>query len=259
MDKCPTQELFFIYQIYQFIFGIYFHIDKTLFIIALSYAQLDKEGQGVNIWRKGCASMCQKIKEIHGLQPADILSKYLDSTASFVNMYDVLSKMEIPCIGADFSGLQKKLKLPKDDSIWGMAASRDKDLIIVYSKKLSRFMCNYVLAHELGHCCLHLPISAEFHVELKMGNDVYSDSSIPLHRPLWIMRQRSSKKFQSKELEANHFAMQLLLPDILLDKYKSRNSLITAQDLSEHFKVPKHLAQARIDYYNGKSGGGQPI
>lgn len=241
------------------IFGIYSYFDKTLFIVALSYAQLDKEGQVVNIWRKGCASMCKKIKEIHGLQPVDILNRHLDSTASFVDMHDILLKMEIPCIGADFSGLQKNLKLPKDDSIWGMAASRDEELIIAYSKKLSRFMCNYVLAHELGHCCLHLPISAEFHVELKTGDDVYSDSSLPLHKPSWIMRQRSSKEFQLKESEANYFAMQLLLPDILLSKYKSCNSLITAQDLSKDFEVPIRLAQARIDFYNGKSGGGQPI
>lgn len=241
------------------IFGISSHFDKTLFIVALSYAQLDKEGQVVNIWRKGCASMCQKIKEIHGLQPDDILSRHLDSTASFVDMYDILSKMEIPCIGADFSGLQKKLKLSKNNSIWGMAASKDEELIIAYSKKLSWFMCNYVLAHELGHCCLHLPISAEFHVELKTGDDLYSDSSILSHRPSWIMRQRSSKEFQLKESEANRFAAQLLLPDILLSKYKSRNSLITAQDLSRDFKVPIRLAQARIDFYNEKSNGGQPI
>lgn len=196
--------------------------------------------------------MCKKIKEIHGLRPADILSTYLDDRASFVDMHDILSKMGIPCIKADFSELQKNLNLPKDDAIWGMAASRGEELIIAYSKKLSRFMSNYVLAHELGHCCLHLPVSAEFHVELKTGNDVYSDSSISMHRLSLISRLRASKEFQSKESEADDFATNLLLPDALLDAYKNHSSPLTARNLSEDLKVPIQLAQAKI--YEGKRG-----
>lgn len=208
----------------------------------------------MKISRKERVSMCQKIKEIHGLQPANILSAYLDSTASFVNMQDILSKMGIPCIKADFSELGKSLNLAKDDAIWGLAASRGEDLIIAYSKKLDFLMQNYVLAHELGHCCRHLPISAEFHVELKKANDVYSDSSISSHKFPWIRMQFKSEKFSLKESEADEFAAQLLLPDALLNKYYARNAPLTAQNLSKDLKVPIRFAQAKIDHYSKKYG-----
>lgn len=208
----------------------------------------------MKIRQKERASMCQKIKEIHGLQPADILSTYLDGTVPFVNMQDILSKMKIPCIKADLSGLEKELNLSKDDAIWGLAASRGKELIIAYSKNLELPMRNYVLAHELGHCCLHLPISAEFHVELKAGNDVYSDSLFSLRKLPWVRRQSNSKDFLLKESEADTFAMQLLLPDFLLGKYRNRNFPPTAQALSKDFKVPIRFAQTKIDSYYRKSG-----
>lgn len=209
--------------------------------------------------------MCQKIREIHGLRPVDILSAHWDSTASFVNVQDILDKMGIPCMKADFSGLEKELKLSKDDTIWGLAASRDEELIIAYSKKLDFPMQNYVLAHELGHCCLHLPISAEFHVELKQANDVYSDSLTFLRVPSWIRAlaflrtpswaRAKSKEFSQKESEADEFAAQLLLPDTLLHKYQSRSSPLTAQSLSKDLKIPIRFAQARIDYIRNKAMG----
>jgi len=204
--------------------------------------------------------MCQKIREIHGLQPVDILSAHLNSTASFVNVQDILDKMGIPCMKVDFSGLEKELRLPKDDAIWGLAASRGEGLIIAYSKKLDFPMRNYVLAHELGHCCLHLPISAEFHVELKHANDVYSDSSTFLRVPSWIRAlvflrtpsriRAQSKEFSQKESEADEFAAQLLLPDTLLHKYRSRSSPLTAQSLSKDFKIPIRFARDRLTTYN---------
>lgn len=208
----------------------------------------------MEIRRRERVSMCRKIREIHGSQPVDILSRYLDSTASFVDMKDILSKMDIPCFKTDFSELEKKLNLPKDDTIWGLAASRGEELIIAYSKKLDLAMQNYVLAHELGHCCLHLPISAEFHVELKRANDVYSDSSISLRRFFWARKQADSEEFLLKESEADKFAVQLLLPDTLLSKYQNRASPPTARDLSKDLKVPIRFAQSGIDYYNRKHG-----
>ena len=199
---------------------------------------------------KGRVTMCKKISEIHGLQPNDILNAYFDSTASFVNMQDILSKMSIFCIKTDFSELEKNLNLSEDDAIWGLAASHGEELIIAYSKKLELNMQNYVLAHELGHCCLHLPISAEFHVELKRANDVYSDSStIFLHRLSWKRTQVKSDKFAAKELEADKFAAQLLLPDVLLSKYRNRNGPHLAQSLSKDLKVPVHFVQDRIDFF----------
>lgn len=209
----------------------------------------------VKIWRKERASMCQKLREIHGSQPDDILSRYLDSTASFVNMKDILLKMGIPCFKADFSELERKLGLPKDDTIWGLAASRGEELIIAYSKKLDLAMQNYVLAHELGHCCLHLPISAEFHVELKRANDVYSDSSISLHRFFGTRKQTDPEEFLLKESEADKFAAQLLLPDTLLSKYQNRTCPPTARDLSKNLKVPIPFAQSKINYYNNRKHG----
>lgn len=190
----------------------------------------------MKIRRKERVSVCQKIKEIHGLQPANILKTYLDSTASFFDMQDILSKMKIPCIMTDFSELEEDLNLSKDDAIWGLAASRGENLIIVYSKKLDSSMRNYVLAHELGHCCLHLPASTEFHVELKAGKDFYSfypDSSISLQKRLWMRGYSSLKGFLSKESEADNFAIQLLPPDFQLGKYQNGNSLLTTQHTSE--------------------------
>ena len=124
-----------------------------------------------------------------------------------VDVEKILDQLEIPFRSEDFTSLEKRLNLRSGDGIVGMAFSKGNDLGILYSKELDDDAKNYVLAHELAHCVLHMEPNSRFHVELKMNCDLYSeeqDESKP--------EEQRIKQDVKKEVEADEFAAALLLP-----------------------------------------------
>lgn len=181
-------------------------------------------------------SMCQKLKEIHGFRPQFILDTYCKSSDIPINMNEILKKMNISCLPSDFYELEANLQM-KHKSIMGMVASKGDALNILYSKHLNDATVNYILAHELGHCCLHLPATSEFHVELKTENDIYS-------YPTWFklaLDINSKKNSVRKEQEADTFAAHLLLPDRTYESYITHNPHLSCKQLSKIFGVPLKL------------------
>ena len=195
------------------------------------------------MWKKRRASvfMCKKISELHGLNPHTILSRYFDASSPSVNAKDILNRMDIYVRKVDFAPLEDELYIKGKDQILGLAASSGDDVIILYSEILDPVMANYVLAHELAHCCLHLPVSTEFHVELKTRDDIYQ-----------IPRESSSDFFKVpsdnalREQDADQFTAQLLIPDILLNKIKSYADPPDATTVSTILGVPQKIALMRL-------------
>lgn len=191
--------------------------------------------------RKERVVMCQKLKEINGLRPQFILDTYYQSSSIPINMKAILKSMKISCFPSNFSELETNLHI-KHRSILGMAASKGDNLIIIYSNHLDNVTANYVLAHELGHCCLHLPVTSEFHVELKTENDIYS-------YPTWLRLKfdvYSGRDSDPKEQEADAFAAHLLLPDQNFQHYISQKPRPNRQQLSKIFCVPSRLIDIKV-------------
>ena len=190
--------------------------------------------------------MCMKLKEIHKMQPHNILERYCQQSFDKVDILDILKRMKIQCHCVDFSSLESTLFLSGNDNIQGIAYSEGNDLKILYSNKLNQQEINYTLAHELAHCCLHLPVSADFHVEMKTRVDYYSYNS-------FLFIPKKGKRAKKKEIDADKFAANLLIPTSSLMNYLMSNSDLTSKSIAKHFDVPVELVYKKIELLNRKS------
>ena len=91
--------------------------------------------------------------------------------------------------------------------------------IIYLDERLSKNEQRFVLAHELGHMFLH-----------KKANAIFMDTRT----------QFNTDKF---ELEANTFAIDLLLPDSLLEEYKE----FTVEQISRLTGYHKRLIELKLN------------
>lgn len=194
--------------------------------------------------------MCKKLKEIHGLSPNDICREYeLEKT---VDMQGLLEDMEIKCMDYDFTPLEERLCFKGNDVILGMACAGKDDLLILHSSRLNDKEKNYVLAHELAHCCIHLPVSSEYHIELKTKNDIY-----PIMRSLYFLINFKNRHHQ-KEEEADCFAAELLIPTSEIMNVLSSDNVPTIHELSNYFCVPNYLVRLKIKLLN-QTFSGSPL
>ena len=186
---------------------------------------------------RGEMNMCQKIKEINALTSDQILEKRKTRTIP-INMKEILRDIGIVFQMVDFSDLQKKLKINKDDAILGMAFSNGDELGILYSNKIAGDAKNYVLAHELAHCCLHLHPSETFHVELKFSRDMYSEQK----RRSFLSLFADSVK----EIQADKFAAEILIPTDDINQYICKNQNATTEEIAKYFHVPEEIVRLKL-------------
>lgn len=180
--------------------------------------------------------MCKKIKEINALTSEQILKKRKTKSIP-VNMEEILDAVGVQYRMYDFSELQKALKINKGDAILGMALSNGNDLGILYSNQIANSSKNYVLAHELGHCCIHLHPSETFHVELKVSRDMYSKQQ----RRAFLSLLTDSVK----EIQADKFAADILIPTDDFHQFISENQEASHAQIADYFHVPEEIVRLK--------------
>lgn len=104
------------------------------------------------------------------------------------------------------------------EGVHGFYQYFQRNNIIYLDERLSKNEQRFVLAHELGHMFLH-----------KKANAIFMDTRT----------QFNTDKF---ELEANTFAIDLLLPDSLLEEYKE----FTVEQISRLTGYHQKLIELRI-------------
>lgn len=104
------------------------------------------------------------------------------------------------------------------EGVHGFYQYFQRNNIIYLDERLSKNEQRFVLAHELGHMFLH-----------KKANAIFMDTRT----------QFNTDKF---ELEANTFAIDLLLPDSLLEEYKE----FTVEQISRLTGYEQKLIELRI-------------
>lgn len=104
------------------------------------------------------------------------------------------------------------------EGVHGFYQYFQRNNIIYLDERLSKNEQRFVLAHELGHMFLH-----------KKANAIFMDTRT----------QFNTDKF---ELEANTFAIDLLLPDSLLKEYKE----FTVEQISRLTGYHKRLIELRV-------------
>lgn len=187
--------------------------------------------------KRGDVSMCKKIHEVNSLTPEIVLQKFWDKTIP-VDVKHILQNVGILCRENDFSKLESALHINKGDAILGLALSHGDDLGILFSPRMDQASINYVLAHELAHCVLHLEPSEEYHVELKMSKDLYSSNK----RKSVVSRYLNSHK----ELQADRFAADILIPTDALLEYLKKEKHVDIVGISKHFQVSKEIVRLKV-------------
>ncbi len=171
--------------------------------------------------------MCKKLRELDRLTPDEIL--LIAGVNSYpVDMHTILKKLGIRSGSMDFTEIEKEIPevIESRGSILGAVTIIDDDVNIFYSEGSTENRKRFTLAHELAHCCLNASSLRKGHIEFRFDEN----TSDP------------------KELAANIFAGQLLIPEKLLRKMY--NSLvIPAVDVMAHeFKVSTHVMEARLEH-----------
>lgn len=180
--------------------------------------------------RKGIF-MCKKLKEIHNLMPEDFLG---DLKELPVNINYILKKWNIDHTAVLFDSLQKDLPL-KNLKITGLSYAKEDDLFILYSKKSTLSEARFTLAHELGHCCMHMSVDSSCHIELQTVGDVLEKTG------------DSYKIFNAKkEEEADKFARSLLIPTNALLLLLQKETNWTIKRLADFFVVPIPQMQKKL-------------
>ncbi len=187
--------------------------------------------------KRGDTGMCKKIREVNALTAEALLQKFWDKKIP-VDVKHILQNIGILCRENDFSKLETALGIEKNDAVLGLALSHGDDLGILYSPHMDRETINYVLAHELAHCVLHLKPSEEYHVELKMSKDLYSSNK----RKYMISRYLNSHK----ELQADRFAADLLIPTEALLEFLKKAQHVDIACISKHFQTSTEIVCLKI-------------
>lgn len=195
---------------------------------------------------RGEERMCKKIKELKELSANEISSTYWDGKIP-VSLKTILSKLEIRFSEYDFSELEKGLQLKNDDAILGIAFTDKDRLGIIYSSRISRDAINYVLAHELAHCCLHMEPKEQFHVELKVASDIFSGTN--------KKSVLAGYSYSFKEIQADRFAADILIPTQALLDYLSNAPNRSIDDIAKHFHVSKEIVRLKVINLKGNKVG----
>jgi Zn-dependent peptidase ImmA (M78 family) len=97
----------------------------------------------------------------------------------------------------------------------GFYSSYKRSQFIHINSQLDEMAQRFVCAHELGHAVLHPKSNTPF------------------------LRANTLFSVEKLEVEANTFAVELLLPDDVIDQYQDTN--LTIYDVAKMYSVPQEL------------------
>ncbi len=171
--------------------------------------------------------MCKKLRELDGLTPDEIL--LIGGVNSYpVDMQAILKKLGIRSGSMNFSNVEAQIPqvIESRGPILGAVTIIDDDVNIFYSESSTDNRKRFTLAHELAHCCLNASSLRKGHIEFRFD-------------------ERTS---DPKELAANIFAGQLLIPEKPLRKMYDSLVLPAADVMAREFKVSTHVMEARLEH-----------
>lgn len=173
---------------------------------------------------KDCINMCKILKEISGLSADELLKKYNISSTPPIDLKNLLERIGVSSYPYDFSKVEK-LAGYEPNTIIGAAISTEDNLDIMYAKNMSENRVRFTIAHELAHCCLHSDNLKIKHIELRLDKDA-----------------------SPREMNANIFAEELLIPQKSLNAIYDKLYVPTLSVLSEIFKVSTNVMRARLGH-----------
>lgn len=175
---------------------------------------------------KSVMVMCTILEKIRGQAAIDLLVQYNIELVPPIDISLLLEQIGISLISKDFSELEKQCNIDSG-SILGAAVSKGNNLAIFYRKQDTYNRKIFTIAHELGHCCRHADSLKINHVELRINSTTYDSKH---------------------EYEANVFAGELLIPEVVLLETYKQFLVPSLKFLSNLFCVSTNVMAARLDY-----------
>lgn len=177
-------------------------------------------------------TMCKTLNRIINKSAEDMLRECGQINQVPVDIMAVLDTYGIKSVATSFHNLEKSQKM-EDGEILGLVLLNDDDVGLFYRETDSVHRQRFTIAHELGHCSLDSESLKEGYVELRY--DI--DSGNP------------------KEVAANTFAGELLIPERSLRNIIQRLYVPTINGLADIFDVSvsvmrKRLEVLEISYYD---------
>lgn len=121
-----------------------------------------------------------------------------------------------------------------DDTVRGYIEKRTQGWYICVNRTDGIYRQRFTIAHELGHYLLHF-------VAEEVGFSHHDSDSV-----MW-RDENASSGVDPKEVQANQFASELLIPRDALDYYISKG-VCNLNDLSQEFHTSKISMQYRLDH-----------
>jgi Zn-dependent peptidase ImmA (M78 family) len=151
----------------------------------------------------------------------------------------LLQRMGVGSFPVPVEGIAKRLGVvvqvvPLDDHLSGMAFVKEGHSVIVVNASHHPNRQRFTLAHELAHHVLHKEYLAE---------NVHVDTAV------LTRNERSSAGIDSKEVQANAFAAELLMPQAQLRRLGKVdvNDEVRMADLARRFKVSTSAMAVRLE------------
>lgn len=172
--------------------------------------------------------MCEILKKLNGKTASELLKEYNIPLSPPIDISLLLSRIGISEIPSDFTEIENILNYRPGD-ILGIIYAKNNKLGIFYRETDSINRKRFTMAHEIAHCCLHSNSLEERHIELRNANTEYDE----------------------KEMDANIFAGELLIPrDVLIGIHRQFLVAPPLSTLSKIFCVSTNVMAARLDYLN---------
>lgn len=151
----------------------------------------------------------------------------------------LLQRMGVEAVPVPIEAIAKRLGInvqvvPLDDHLSGMSFVRDGHSVIVVNASHHPNRQRFTLAHELAHHVLHKPYLAE---------NVHVDTAV------LARNERSSAGIDSKEVQANAFAAEILMPQSELRRVGrvDVNDDVRVGELAKRFKVSSTAMAVRLE------------
>lgn len=151
----------------------------------------------------------------------------------------LLTRMGVEATPVPVEAIAKRLGIvvqivPLDDHLSGMSFVKDGHSVIVVNASHHPNRQRFTLAHELAHHVLHKPYLAE---------NVHVDTAV------LARNDRSSAGVDSKEVQANAFAAELLMPQSELRRFGrvDVNDDVRVGELARRFKVSSTAMAVRLE------------
>lgn len=185
--------------------------DDDLYNVALQKCQIKNVGD----------LMCQRLVDLNGKSAEEILKSSGQTDVIPVNLEKIITTINVYKHPRTFDDIEKI----EGRDVAGLVLLNNDDIGIFYDSEVSLAQKRFIIAHEIGHCCLHGDTLKDGYIEF-LHNDGYENQH---------------------EIEASAFASRLLIPEQSLIAVYNKLILPSINGLCDIFEVPSHLMKFRLE------------